>query len=121
MHLGRIDQYRRRWLDPMKDLPGGFLEKRVVYYDDQIGFINITALIDGLVAQTGKRDYRRTPSFGAEQSKVLDLKSREKAGSPQYPTGNFCPLSTATVKSNLDHTSVASRFILSKRKTNAID
>ena len=105
----------------LKDLPRRFLEKRVVYDDDQIGFINITALIDGLVAQMGERDYRRTPSLRAEQGKVLDLKSREKAASPKYATGNFCPLSTAAVKSNLDHTSVASRFIVSKRKTNAID
>ena len=37
------------------------------------------------------------------KSKVLDLKSREKAAWPKYATGNFCPLSTASVKSNLDH------------------
>jgi hypothetical protein len=42
IHLVAIDPYRRRWLDPMKDLPGGFLEKRVVDDDDQIWFINIT-------------------------------------------------------------------------------
>ena len=56
---------------------------------------------------------------GAEQDKILELESRQKAASPQYATGDFCPLSAAAVESNLDHTSICLTLHCLKRKSNA--
>jgi hypothetical protein len=83
------------------------LQQRVIQNNDNVRRFHVAAPVYGLLAQTRASDHRRAAPFGAEERKILRMKTGEKTRPPQDAARNLSPLPAPAMETYFNHPDLA--------------